>query len=450
VSERRTFVLEARIGRAIISLSWPIALSNELGVLTGSLTLFWLGRLVGDTGLVIDALFAPLAFLVGCCFGLTCSGASVLVSRSVGANDRRGMSITAGALTLLLVLWLVCMAIAAPATQWIAGALTGDLGISAPMSRYFLGFLLFALPASMAGSLLMEVVNGTGATKFNLVRIVIDLAALALLTPVLIGVLGLGLVGAQIAAGIAPLGLSVVLWSALVRRRDKLALGELQRGDWGVRWSLWREIVGIGLPMQMGRIAMYLAQLVLIRLVVRDGAASVAGYGIACLFIFFGAMATLGFARGTGIVVGQALGAGLNDRAARAVPIGLIIGLCIALVYVGLTCFARPLIELFSSSPAIVDAAEHALGIMRWGLLAGGSWQVMLSCFAAHRATVRAGLLMIVGEACGLVVALMWRGSFLDAVSAAFIVANVTKAGLLGALLATGVLAKARAVRRQA
>ena len=60
MSERRDFVLSAPIGRAIWSLAWPIALSNQLSILTLGILLFWLGRLGGETGLVVESLFRPL------------------------------------------------------------------------------------------------------------------------------------------------------------------------------------------------------------------------------------------------------------------------------------------------------------------------------------------------------------------------------------------------------
>jgi Na+-driven multidrug efflux pump len=129
MTERRTFVLEAPVGYAIWSLWWPIVISNELGMLAVSLWYFWLGRLVGDSGLVVQSTFGPFALLVLWFFNSASFGASILASRSVGANDGRGLSITAAAGTLTLAMWAVLAAFALPISPWLAGVLSGDLPV---------------------------------------------------------------------------------------------------------------------------------------------------------------------------------------------------------------------------------------------------------------------------------------------------------------------------------
>jgi Na+-driven multidrug efflux pump len=114
-------------------------------------------------------------------------------------------------------------------------------------------------------------------------------------------------------------------------------------------------------------------------------------------------------------------------------------------VFVTATMFDRPIIGLFTSEPAVADAAAHALSILRWAGFGVATWQILLASFAAHRATVRASLLIIAGEAVGLAVALVLPGPKLDAVCIAFVAANGLKAALLLGLVATGTIARARA-----
>src|SRR5205085_5004136 len=115
------------------------------------------------------------------------------------------------------------------------------------------------------------------------------LAAMIALAPLFMDVLGTGIAGAGLAQGVSALGLSVVIWFALVRRRESLGMGELGVKAFAVRWPVWREILGIGLPVQIGRIAQFVSQWILVHLVMRDGEARVAGYGIAGVFLLFGA-----------------------------------------------------------------------------------------------------------------------------------------------------------------
>lgn len=445
MTERRDFVLSAPIGRAIWSLAWPIALSNQLSILSLSILLFWLGRLTGETGLVVESLFRPLGLLIAWLFAATSVGASVLVSRSVGASDGRGLSIAAGSMTLTFALWAVVAAVVLPLSPWLSGVLAGGLSVERPMLGFLIGWFAVALPAFSLAEVLLDVANATGSTRFNLVRVLIDLACMAALTPVLMQVAGMGVAGGPVSDGLAALGLDVVVWLALVRRRGALGLGELGAAAWRIRWALWRELLAIGLPVQAGRIAMFAAQLILIHRVARDGSASVAGYGVASALFLFGVMTTLALAQAGGILIGQSLGAGLADRARRCVRSTLCAGWLVMTVFVIATMFDRPLIGLFTSDPAVADAAARALSILRWAGFGVATWQILLSSFAAHRATVRASLLIIGGEAVGLAVALLLPGSKLDAVCIAFVAANGLKAALLVWLVAAGTIARARA-----
>lgn len=445
MSDRRDFVLEAPLGRAIWSLAWPIALSNQLSVLTGGVMLFWLARLVGETGLVVDSLFRPFGFLVAWCFGSTSVGAGVLVSRSVGARDGRGLSIAAGTVTLCAWVCLGFIAVVVPISSWLASLLSSGLPVEHSMLRFLIAWAVVAIPGLTIGEVLLDVANSTGATKYNLVRVLLDLAVMAALTPILINVVGLGIAGGPVSEGVATLSLSVLLWFALNRGRNKLGLGELGAGAWKIRWGLWKEVLAIGVPVQVGRVVMFGSQMILVQRLARDGEAGVAGYGIASAILLIGMMMTLAVAQSGSILIGQSLGAGLRDRARRAIRAALLVGWSVMALFIAATALDRPIVGLFTSDPAIMEAARHALSILRWAGLGVATWQILLSCFSAHQATVRASLLMIAGEMFGLAVAFSWPGSYLDAVCVALVAANGLKGALLLGLLATGKITRAPA-----
>jgi AraC family transcriptional regulator len=77
---------------------------------------------------------------------------------------------------------------------------------------------------------LLDIVSATGATAYNLARVIIDLAFMAAMAPILIELAGMGIAGGPTSEGVAALALCPVLWLALVRRRKEFALGELERG----------------------------------------------------------------------------------------------------------------------------------------------------------------------------------------------------------------------------
>ena len=71
------------------------------------------------------------------------------------------------------------------------------------------------------------------------------------LTPCLIYA-GFGMAGPPLSQGITFAALSVFLWLAL-RRRSVLGESRL----WLMDWPVWKELLAIGVPVEVGRVVMY-------------------------------------------------------------------------------------------------------------------------------------------------------------------------------------------------
>jgi len=193
------------------------------------------------------------------------------------------------------------------------------------------------------------------------------------------------------------------------------------------------------LPVQAGRFAYFIAQLILLRLISDDGAASVAGFGVATMLLLLGAGTTLAVAEAGAILVGQCLGAGLHERARRGVRATLLAGAIVMAVFVFVTTvFDRQIVGLFTSDAAIVAAAGRALSILPWAAFGIAAWQILVQAFAAYGATMRASVFMIGGEVLGVGVALAWPGTGLDAACVGMVAANLVKGALMLWLLAAG------------
>lgn len=434
--DRRQVVLEAPIGRALWSLAWPLVMANELNVLVVSILIFWLDRLLGETGLAVESLLRPVGLMALWLLGSVGIGAMSVVSRSIGAQDGRAMMLTLRSVALTVWLWLAIAVIAAPLAPTAARLLAANLPLERPLLQFLLPWLLLALPLMSLAELLLDVASATGWTRFGLVRVVTDLVVIALLVPLLIDTFGLGIAGAPIAEGIGGGILVALLAFALSRRRTGLGIGDAVPGWWRPDRAVWRELLRIGLPVAVGRAAGFAAQLVLVQVAAREGMAAAAGYGIAGALVLFGAMLSLALAQASGVVVGQSLGAGRPERARAAVRAALAGALAIAGAFVVLTLASTLLIAVFTTEPGPALQAERALSIMRWSLVGIGVWQVVLTTFAALKETVRAALLTVAADAAGVAFALLWRQhSPLVTVSLAFCVASWLKALLLALAL---------------
>ncbi len=435
MSDRRELVLRGPLGRTLWTLAWPLVVANELHVLSLGILIFWLDRLVGATGLAVESLIRPVGLMAVWLFGSVGTGASVLVARSVGARDGRAMTIAIRALSLTGWLWLALVVIAAPLAPLLARLLAAGLPIEEPLLRFFLPWLLLAFPMFLVAELLLDVVSATGATRFGLVRVLTNLVVIAALVPLAVAGLELGIAGAPIAEGMGAALLAAALWLAV--RRARLGLGEAEPGAWRrPDRALWREMLAIGLPVSVSRAAGFVAQLVLVQMVAREGGPAAAGYGIAGALILFGGSATLALAQACGVVIGQSLGAELPERARAALRAGLAGAVLIAGGFVALTLAEDRIIPLFTTDAAIAAETARALAILRWALFGISTWQVLLMTFAALKASGRASALTIAADVVGLGFAAVWPGdSPLVTVSLAFCVACWLKAALLLILL---------------
>jgi Na+-driven multidrug efflux pump len=147
----------------------------------------------------------------------------------------------------------------------------------------------------------------------------------------------------------------------------------------------------------------------------------------------------IGLARGAAILAGMIISAGMDDRARESVFVALVAGWTnAALLILPLPLFERSMIGLFSSEPLTIERAERALALLRWSTFGIATWQVLLASFAAYGATMRASVLIILGDACGLATAYAWPGSRLDAACIAWIVAGSVKGLLPMALVFAG------------
>jgi Na+-driven multidrug efflux pump len=410
--------------RRLWQLAWPLMLTEELGILTQMVTVFWIGRELGAGALAVEAMVRPVLLSVTYLFTAVAVGGAVLTARSVGARDGRGLTLISSALALTMLLWLVTAAMLL-AAAWPAAGWAATDRVSAPdLMRYFVPWLVVGLLPIAVIQVLVMAASAAGWTRIAMIRMTAQLCLAAVLMPVFIGPLGLGLAGPAVAHAVPTAGFAVLIWRSLVRQRARWNLGE-RRDRTAVSRGLWRELLDIGLPPQIARIALFAAQALLIQLVAGDGAAAATGFGIALLFLFAAGSLSSALSQAGGILMGQGLGArdpAAVQKALRAALVSAVATSAVVLAVVELIAdlVARP----FTGDPAVGAEAGRALRMMALSLPAIAAWQVLLSALAAVKATKRAGLLAVLCEAVGAAVAVLWVGDPLVGASVAIGVAN--------------------------
>jgi Na+-driven multidrug efflux pump len=413
---------ESPLWRQCLRLAWPLMASNQVTVWSETLVMFWVGRMLGTPGVAIYTLASRVLMVGVNVFASLSTGCQTLVTWSFGAKDRRALSIIASTAALVVLVSLVVGVLGLFASRPFAEVLSSSPALAGELQSLLLVMLLVTLPFYTLLDLILDAANAVGWTRLALVRSLIDLALMAALVPLLIGPLGLGVLGAPLAAGLSAGGLAFVTWKAL-RKRFGDELGSSISISDALSVGTWKRVVEIGLPVQLVRIAQFAMQSVLVQRIIVEGPTQAAGFGLAYVIVSIGFWTTMAIAQAGTILAGQSLGAQNLERAHTAMRSGGVLSMaCAALFFVAISVAGEPILSLFTSEKATVAAGVEVIAVLRWTLFPTAAFQVLLMGFAIFGATKRASVLGIIADVIATAFAFVWSGpgSVAEIVAAAF------------------------------
>jgi len=304
--------------RALLLLAVPMVLEMAMESVFAVVDVFFVARLGPEAVATVGLTESVLTLVYALAIGLS-AATTATVARRVGEGDRPAAAHAAGQALLLGLLLALCMGV--PGALF-AGDILALMHASPETIEAGSGYTALQLGGNAVILLLFlqnAVFRGAGDAVIamrslalaNLINIVLD--------PCLIFGLGpfpaLGLDGAALATLTGRAAGVVYQYRALRRGQGRLQLPPRLRFDPTVAWKLLR--------LSAGGVGQYLVAtsswLVLMRIMSGFGAQAVAGYTIAIRIMVFVLLPSFGLANAATTLVGQNLGAGQPDRAARAV-----------------------------------------------------------------------------------------------------------------------------------
>ncbi|MCB9761768.1 MAG: MATE family efflux transporter [Alphaproteobacteria bacterium] len=349
---------QGRIGaRVVLALAWPVMIARLSHTAMTVADTIYIGQL-GTTalaagGLASIACYIPLASGIG-----LLGGVRITTSHFTGAEDHR----TAGrlawqALWLALAVGFVTALIAplAPLALSIMGASEATLALGEPYLKVrLLGSALELSFFALAGWF-----QGRGDTRTPMRASLLANGLNIGLDPLFIFGLGplpaLGLAGAALATSLsAGAGMALMAW------RIRPQLPEAERPD---RQLLGR-IVRLGSPMAAQSLLEVMAFAVFSGALARIGDAALAAHVIVVRILSVSFLPGLALGEASGVLVGQALGAGRPERARQSWRTATLLGLGImsAWAVVFLT-IPEPLLAAFDPSPEVAEVGRTLLAI---------------------------------------------------------------------------------------
>lgn len=355
----------------------PMMLSNLLQSLSGTVNSIYLGQMIGVDALAAASAFFPMMFLI-ISFGIGLgAGASVLIGQAWGAGERDTVKAVAG--TTLAVTLLLSAIVAV-----FGGALTRPLMIALAtppdildQAEAYARIMMLTMPLIFVFILFTSLTRGVGDTVTPLLALALSTALGLTMTPALIqGWLGLPRFGVASAAwaSAGSTALTLVWLTAYLRRKNHplapdMAFVRAIRID-GI---LLRKILRIGIPTALGMIVMSLAELVLLGLVNGFGSSATAAYGAVNQVLSYTQFPALSISITVSIFGAQAIGAGETARLGAIVRTGLLMNLVLTGSLVVLFyLFARPIMGLFITDPAVLELSLRVFHIVLWSSVAFG------------------------------------------------------------------------------
>jgi putative MATE family efflux protein len=365
-SARTLSLLHDPILPTLLRLAWPNVLVMLAQASTGLIETFWVARLGTDALAGMALVFPGVMLMQMVSGGAMGGGISSAIARALGARRHADAdALVLHALVINIVMGAACSAVVLTFGPALYCALGGS-GASLAAALAYSNVVFAGIVLVWTANALASVIRGTGNMLFPAIVTIAGVALLVPLSPCLIFGLGpfprLGVAGGGVAM-VTFYGGSVLALGGYVlagRAGVRLRLARL-------RWTLFREILGVGLVAMISSIQTNLTVALTTALVgAWAGADAVAGYGTGARLEYL--LVPLVFGLGAPLValVGTNIGAGQRDRALLVAFVGALVSFALTEA-VGLAAATFPLawLGLFGTDPGMLASGAaylHAVG----------------------------------------------------------------------------------------
>jgi putative MATE family efflux protein len=341
------------------------------------LSLFWVSRL-GNQAFKAAVSYVGLTtfFAMAINIGLTIA-VSATVSRALGAGNRpRGRRLAASALAITAVVSTTVAALIFVFRDW---ALTTILHAQGEPLAVASKFLAITIPANVPMALGMSmsgILRAVGDARRAMYVTLFGAIVTAILDPVLIFGLGLGVYGAAWATVASRLCFLLVGYYGSVVIHDIVA-----RPNFEAARQDFKPIMAIGFPAIMANLATPVSSAYTVRIFSDIGEAAIAASAVIDRVtpVAFGVIFAL--TGSVGPIIGQNYGARLMGRVSRTLTDSFLLSIGYVLVAWALLALAAPL--LVSAFDAHGESAAYVIFYCRYGVVA---WLFLACLFVANTA----------------------------------------------------------------
>lgn len=341
----------------------PAVIAMTASSLYNMVDSIFIGRGVGPLAIAGLAITFPVMNLSAAFGAMIGVGGSTMISVKLGQKDNETAVRVLGNVVTLNVL---------------LGVLFGGLAIIFlnPILRFFgasdntLGYAYDYMLVILLGNVvthlylgLNSVLRAIGQPKKAMNATIATVVLNTILDPLFIYGLDMGIRGAAIATVIAQIIALVYVWWLLSNKEQYV---HLQRGIYGLRSKIVKNIIGIGLsPFCMQTCACLVVILINTSLRTHGGDLAIGAYGIANRITFVFVMIVMGICQGMQPIAGYNYGARQFDRVTEVLKKAIILSTIVVTIGFVVCVFTPvPIVHLFTSDPELTDISANALRII--------------------------------------------------------------------------------------
>lgn len=351
-------ILEGSIVIALTRFAVPMLFSLILQALYGAVDLWMVSRFALNADVSAVSTGSQTMLIVnGIVTGLA-MGITILLGQSVGEGNANQSARIIGTST-----WIFAALALGMTLLLLTGAPALTTALHAPVEAYqrTVHYIMICGAGTMfvvGFNVLNGIFCGLGDAKTPLYFVMIACAVNIVADYVFIAHVGLGAEGAAVAT-IAAQAVSVVFALALIKRRLPF---EMHRADFGAERALAVNILKLGIPVALLRMANEISYLIILGFVNTLGVVASSGVGIAEKLVMFILLIPTAYMSAVSAFVAQNTGAGQYARARQTLWVGMMTAAVIGGAMAYLSFFhGDALSRLFIGDVAVIAASAEFL-----------------------------------------------------------------------------------------
>ena len=401
---KKNMLTQGSVFKALFAFSLPIIITNTIGILFHAADVAVLAYLVdGPAVAAVGACGSLITLMVSLFTGLA-TGANVLISKRVGANDENGARRAVGtSLTVGFLSGIFLMTVALLFARRFLILMNCQRDVL-DMATTYMKIYFMGSPIMMLNSFSVAVLHSEGDSVRPMFYSILSGITNVLANVFFVTVFHLTVEGVAIATVLSSL-FSLILASKRLFKGSGICRVELK--DLRIHVAEFTEIVRVGIPTCFCSLSFYAANVILASAVNSMSTDAMTANAISGQFD--GIIYTVGaaIASGASVMVAQNFGARRPDRIRKTMRVAVLYVTAVSILLgSSFVVFAEPMLKLLSDDAAVIAIAKDRMTLLCLTYFITSIMEVFSFSLRALR---RQKSTMVVGAVCGFGIRCLWR-----------------------------------------